>query len=52
MTFDDLSDTEGYDTLDAALCCAIFEVAKGELSGTLTPKSHELRSQGHLLTGR
>ena len=52
VTFDDLSDTEGYDTLDAALCCAIFEVAKGELSGTLTLKSRELRSQGHPLTGR
>ena len=52
VSFDDLSDTEGYDTLEAALCCAIFEVAKGELSGTLTLKSRELRSQGHLLTGR
>ena len=52
VTFDNRSDTEGYDMLDAALCCAIFEVAKGELSGTLTLKSRELRSQGHLLTGR
>ena len=39
VTFDDLSDAEGYDTLDAALCRAIFEIAKGELSGMLTPKS-------------
>ena len=52
VTFDDLSDARGYDTLNAALCCAIFEVAMGELSGTLTLKSRELRSQGHLLMGR
>ena len=52
VTFDDLSDTEGHDTLDAALCCAIFEIPKGELCGTLTLKSRELRSQGHFLTGR
>ena len=52
VNFDDPSDTEGHHTLDAALCCAIFEVAKGELPGTLTLKSCELRSNGHLLTGR
>ena len=52
VTFDDSRDIEGYDTLDAALCCAIFEVAKGELFGTLTLKSRELRTQGRLLTGR
>ena len=34
MSFDILSDSEGYDTLDAALCCAIFEVAKGEFRGS------------------
>ena len=52
VTFDDLRDPEGYETLDAALCSAIFEIAKGELSGTLTLQSRELRSKGRLMTGR
>ena len=52
VTFDDLRDPEGYETLDAALCSAIFEIAKGELSGTLTLQSRELRSKGQLMTGR
>ena len=52
VTFDDLCDPEGYETLDAALCSAIFEIARGELSGTLTLQSRELRSKGQLMTGR
>ena len=52
VTFDDLRDPEGYETLDAALCSAIFEIARGELSGTLTLQSRELRSKGLLMTGR
>ena len=47
------ADPEGHDTLDAALCAAVFDIVKkSDVASTLTLKSTELRAMGKLLTGR
>ena len=52
VTFEQLADSEGYETLDSALCAAINDAARGDLREELSIRSQELRRRGTLMTGR
>ena len=49
-TFEELANSEGFETLDTALCAAVNDAARGDLKEELAIRSRELRMSGTLLT--